>query len=152
MKFLSPEFPLYLYKSTICPCMEYCCHVWAGPPSCHMKLLDGLQNQICRAGGLSLAAILEPFARWQNVASLSLFYRCYFASTMVIILWKFLMLYYIFLSPQVKRSLIIREIRKAQNNVKTSWKYNLVPNLLPKKKMLSILAKDSLKIEIKLFS
>ena len=26
-KFLSPEVALYLYKSTICPCMEYCCHV-----------------------------------------------------------------------------------------------------------------------------
>ena len=27
MKFLSPEVALYLYKSTIHPCMEYCCHV-----------------------------------------------------------------------------------------------------------------------------
>ena len=27
MKCLSPEGALYLYKSTICPCMEYCCHV-----------------------------------------------------------------------------------------------------------------------------
>ena len=27
MKFLSPEVALHLYKSTICPCMEYCCHV-----------------------------------------------------------------------------------------------------------------------------
>ena len=34
MKFISPEVALYLYKSTICPCMEYCCHVWAGAPSC----------------------------------------------------------------------------------------------------------------------
>ena len=34
MKFLSPEVALYLYKSTIPPCMEYCCHVWAGAPSC----------------------------------------------------------------------------------------------------------------------
>ena len=28
MKFLSPEVALYLYKSTIHPCIEYCCHVW----------------------------------------------------------------------------------------------------------------------------
>ena len=28
MKFLSPEVALYLYKSTIRPCMEYCCQVW----------------------------------------------------------------------------------------------------------------------------
>ena len=27
MKFLSPEVALYLYKSTILSCMEYCCHV-----------------------------------------------------------------------------------------------------------------------------
>ena len=34
MQFLSPEVAFYLYKSTIRPCMEYCCHVWAGGPSC----------------------------------------------------------------------------------------------------------------------
>ena len=28
MKFLSPKVAVYLYKSTICPCREYCCHVW----------------------------------------------------------------------------------------------------------------------------
>ena len=27
MKFLSCEVALYLHKSTICPCMKYCCHV-----------------------------------------------------------------------------------------------------------------------------
>ena len=43
MKFLSPEFAVYLYKSTIRPCMEYCCHVWAGAPSCYLELLDQLQ-------------------------------------------------------------------------------------------------------------
>ena len=35
MKFLSPEVALYLYKSTIHPCMGYCCHVWAGAPCCY---------------------------------------------------------------------------------------------------------------------
>ena len=48
MKFLSPEADLYLYKSTICPCMEYCCHVWADAPSCYLELLDKLRKQICR--------------------------------------------------------------------------------------------------------
>ena len=38
MKFLSPVVALYLYKSTIRPCMEYCCHVWAGAPSCYLDL------------------------------------------------------------------------------------------------------------------
>ena len=78
MKFLSPEFALYLYKSTIRPCMGYCCHVWAGAPSCYLELLDKLQKRICRTVGPSLAASLEPLAHRWNVASLSLFYRYYF--------------------------------------------------------------------------
>ena len=44
MKFLSPEVALYLQKSTICSCMEYCCHVWAGGPSCYLELLEKLQK------------------------------------------------------------------------------------------------------------
>ena len=31
MKFLSTEVALYLYKSTILLCMEYCCHIWGFP-------------------------------------------------------------------------------------------------------------------------
>ena len=78
MKFLSPEVALCLYKSTICPCMEYCYHVWAGAPSCYLELLQKLQKLIWRTVGPSLAASLEPLAHRQNVASLSLFYRYYF--------------------------------------------------------------------------
>ena len=78
MKFFSPEVALYLCKSTICPCMEYCCHVWACAPSCYLELLDKLQKRICRTVGPSLAASLEPLAHRRNVASLSLFYRYYF--------------------------------------------------------------------------
>ena len=78
MKFLSPEVALYLYKSTIRPCMEYCCHVWAGAPSCYLDLLDKLQKRICRIVGPSLAASLEPLVHRRNVASVSLFYRYYF--------------------------------------------------------------------------
>ena len=77
-KFFSPEVALYLYKSTICPCMEFCCHVWAGAPSCYLDLLDKLQKWICRIAGPSLAASLEPLARHRNVTSLSLFYKYYF--------------------------------------------------------------------------
>ena len=45
MMFLSPEVSLYLYKSTIRPCMECCCHVWAvGALSCYLDLLDKLQK------------------------------------------------------------------------------------------------------------
>ena len=62
MKFLSPEVALYLYKSAMHPCVEYCCHVWAGAPSCYLEFLDKLQKQICRIVGPSLAASLEPLA------------------------------------------------------------------------------------------
>ena len=76
----SPGGALYLYKSTIRPCMEYCCHVWAGAPICYLELLDKLQKRICRTVGSSLFASTEPLAHRQNVASLSLFYRYYFGS------------------------------------------------------------------------
>ena len=78
MTFLSPEVVLYLYISTISPCMKYCCHVWAGAPSCYFELLDKIQKPICRAIGSSLAASFEPLAHRQNVASLNLYYRYYF--------------------------------------------------------------------------
>ena len=75
---LQRKLAMYIYKCTIRPCMEYCSHVWAGTPSCYLVLLDKLQKQICRIVGPSLAASLEPLAHCRNVASLSLFYRCYF--------------------------------------------------------------------------
>ena len=46
MKFLSLEVALYLYKSTIRPCMQYFCHVWAGAPNCYLEFLDKLQKRI----------------------------------------------------------------------------------------------------------
>ena len=60
MKFFSPEVALHLYKSTICLCMEYCCHIWTGAPSCYLESLDKLQKRICRTFGPSLTASLEP--------------------------------------------------------------------------------------------
>ena len=68
MKFFSPEVALYFYKSTIRPYMEYCCHIWAGAPSCYLELLDKLQKRICTTVGPSLAASLEPLAHRRNVA------------------------------------------------------------------------------------
>ena len=55
MKFLSPEIALYLYNCIIQPCIEYCCRVWSGAPSCYLELLDKLQ--ICRTVGPSLACV-----------------------------------------------------------------------------------------------
>ena len=58
MKFLSPEVALYLYKSTIWPCMEYCCHVWAGAPSCY---LDKLQKGYVGLLVLHLLPLVNPW-------------------------------------------------------------------------------------------
>ena len=78
VKFLSPKVPPYLYKSSLRPCIEYYCHVWAGGRSCFLKMLDKLQKRICRVVHSSLAASLEPLGHHRNVASFSLFYRYYF--------------------------------------------------------------------------
>ena len=80
------------------------------------------------------------------------------ATIMGIILWDFLMLYQIFLSPQVKRSAIISNkqgeyelphelqnvLRSSKNreNFKTCQNYNLVPSLPAKMKIFSVLAKN----------
>ena len=77
MKFFSSEVALYLYKSTIRPCMEYCCHAWARAPSFYLELLDKLKKRICRTIGPSFAASLEHLAHRENVASFSLLYRYY---------------------------------------------------------------------------
>ena len=58
-----------LCKSTTRPCMEYCCHVWAGAPSCYFELLDKLQKRICMNIGPSLAVSLKPLAHRRNVAT-----------------------------------------------------------------------------------
>ena len=77
MRFPTPRGALYLFITIICPCMEYCCQVWSGAPSCYLELLDMLQKRICRTGP-ALAGSLEPLAHRWNVASLTLFYRYYF--------------------------------------------------------------------------
>ena len=78
MEVVSPEVALYFYKSIILPCMEYCCHAWAGATSCYLELLYKLQKQISRTVSPLLAASHERLAHCQNIASLSLFYRHYF--------------------------------------------------------------------------
>ena len=75
VKFLSPELVFYLYKSTIRPFIEYCCHVWSGAGKCYLNLLDKLQRLIYYVTGPELSASLQSLAHRWDVASLSLFYR-----------------------------------------------------------------------------
>ena len=53
---------IYLCKSTIWSCMEYCCLVRAGASSCYLELLDKLQKWMWRTVAPSLAASHEPLA------------------------------------------------------------------------------------------
>ena len=76
--FLSAEVILYIYKSMIRPCMEYCCHLWAGAPQRYLDAFDRIQRRISRAVGPELSSSLQPLSHRRNVASLSLFYRYYF--------------------------------------------------------------------------
>ena len=48
MKFLSPEVALYLYKSNIWPCIEYCCHVWAGDPNCFFGIWNLCSSELAQ--------------------------------------------------------------------------------------------------------
>ena len=61
MKFLSSMVALYLYKSTIRPCTKYCCHVWAGAPSCYLELLNKLKiKEYAGLLVLHLLSLLNP--------------------------------------------------------------------------------------------
>ena len=70
MKSLSSEFLLYLYESTIRPCMDYCSHIRTGAADYFLDMLDKLPQRVCRAVGPTLAAFPEPLGHCQNVVSI----------------------------------------------------------------------------------
>ena len=70
VKPLSSEFLLYLYKSTIRPCIAYCCHLRTGAANCFLDMLYKLPKWVCRAVSPTLAASPEPLPHCQNVASI----------------------------------------------------------------------------------
>ena len=85
MKVLSSEVALYLYKSTICPYMEYCFHVWAGAPWHYLELLEvNMQVGICLEKNMQdCHSFTCCFSQTRGsstkcVCSLSLFCRYYF--------------------------------------------------------------------------
>ena len=51
MKFHCSEIIIYPYKFTMQSCIQYCYHVWAGPPSCYLDVLDKLQKRVYRSVG-----------------------------------------------------------------------------------------------------
>ena len=73
--FLSTESILYIYKFTIRPCIEYCCHLWAGASASCLHLLDRIQKRILNLVGPDVCSNLQSLCHRRNVASLSLFYK-----------------------------------------------------------------------------
>ena len=77
--FLTPESILYLYNSTIRPCMEYCSHIWGGAPrSDGLDLLDQVQKRVVSLVGSGVSFDLRALSHRRDVASLSLFYKYYY--------------------------------------------------------------------------
>ena len=60
MSFLSPEVVLYLYESTIQPWMKYCCHLWAGTPSCYFESSISYKNGHAGLLVFHLLLLLNP--------------------------------------------------------------------------------------------
>merc|ERR1712121_482522 len=67
--FIDAESILYLYKSTIRPCMEYCCHIWAGAPITTLNLLDRVQRRLKNLIGDNLYSKLQSLSHRRDVAS-----------------------------------------------------------------------------------
>ena len=76
-RYLPPQTILCLYKAIIRPLMEYCCHLWAGAPKTHLRLLERVEKGLKNLIGEELATELQPLAYRRNVVSLSVFYRYY---------------------------------------------------------------------------
>ena len=78
-RFLTPESILYLYKSTIRPCMEYSSHIWGDAPRSHgLDLLHRVQNRVVRLVGSGLSSGLQALSHRRDVANLRLFHTYYY--------------------------------------------------------------------------
>ena len=80
--FLTPESILYMYKSTIWSCMEYCSHIWGGAPRSHgLNLLAIVQKRVVSLVGSGLSSDLPALSHRRDVASLNLFYKYYYGKS-----------------------------------------------------------------------
>ena len=69
-RFLTPESILYLYKSTIRSCMEYCSHIWGGAPRSHrLDLLERVQKRVVSLVGFGLSAGLQALSHRRDDAT-----------------------------------------------------------------------------------
>ena len=98
MKFLSPDFVLYFFKSTFQPHIEYCCEVyvhgsvnvelftenknlivaWTNVSKHYRHLPDRSQKWVCKGVGPAFVALPKPLAHHCEIVMLSLFYNHHF--------------------------------------------------------------------------
>ena len=73
--FLIPESIMYLYKSTIWPCMEYCSHIWGDAPRSHgLDLLDRVQKWVVSLVCSGLSSYLQALSPGNDPLSLRILY------------------------------------------------------------------------------
>ena len=74
--FFSSSHLLSIYKSKICPSLEYCSHVWGIAPKSTLCLLDKVQSKSIRLiNNRNLTKSLQPLSHRRLVGDLSIFYR-----------------------------------------------------------------------------
>ena len=74
--FFSSSHLLSIYKSQICPSLEYCSHVWGGAPKSTLCLLDKVQSKSIRLiNHPNLTKSLQPLSNRRLAGDLSIFYR-----------------------------------------------------------------------------
>ena len=67
--FLTPESILYMYKSTIRSCMDYCSHIRGGAPRSHvLDLLDRVQKRVVSLVGSGTFSDLHALSHRRDVA------------------------------------------------------------------------------------
>ena len=75
-RFFSSSHLLTIYKSQICPSLEYSSHVWGGAPKSALCLLDKVQSKAIRLiNDPNLTKSLQPLSHHRLVGDLSIFYR-----------------------------------------------------------------------------
>ena len=79
-RYLPPESILYLYKATIRPLMEYCCHLWVGAPKTRLQLLDPVEKRAKKPDW--------PAARWRASSIVCQTRRDFPQSLLQILLWQ----------------------------------------------------------------
>ena len=74
--FFSYSHLLSMFKSQICPSLEYCSHVWGGAPKSTLCLLDKVQPKAIRLmNNPNLTKSLQPLSHRRLVGDLSIYYR-----------------------------------------------------------------------------